>query len=132
MRSNALSRFGCRNSCPIDVALGMRLGLQIPLTRRHAVPGGYRMEKDRRLLDGIELEVFLFGGVPERPNPVYGRDGYENVVSRNTRSTVDECSFPRRKIQQRESPEEPILQTFVINFEEGTIEFGEFRPEGAS
>lgn len=38
------------------------------------------------LADIIELEVFLFGGVPERPEPVYGHDANDSVVSRTTRA----------------------------------------------
>ncbi|NQV28107.1 MAG: hypothetical protein HQ518_27460 [Rhodopirellula sp.] len=36
--------------------------------------------------DILELEVMLFGGVSERPEPVFGRDSYEHVLTRTTRS----------------------------------------------
>jgi|GEM_PF-4762527 len=39
-----------------------------------------------RVRDVLDLEVFLFGGVPERPDPVYGRDNNDHVLSRTTRA----------------------------------------------
>lgn len=39
----------------------------------------------------LDLEVFLFGGVPERPEPVYGRDANDHVQCRTTRS---QCAPP--------------------------------------
>jgi hypothetical protein len=41
-----------------------------------------------RIRDTLEVEVFLFGGVPERPEPVYGRDSHANVETRTTRSPI--------------------------------------------
>ena len=76
--------------------------------------------------DMIELEVFLFGGVPEIPNPVYGRDSYGNVHARLTRTGIG-------RSQRRGSPEtgresEILLQKIRIDSDAGTIEFGEFLP----
>ena len=41
-----------------------------------------------RVQDIIELEVCLFGGVPERPEPVYERDYHTYYEVRTTRTPI--------------------------------------------
>ena len=87
------------------------------------------MSDRQRIRDMIELEVFLFAGVPERPNPVYGRDSYANVRYRTTRAlAVQELSLAK----YTEGPPEDMLQKISINPETGKIEFGEYHPGGVS
>jgi hypothetical protein len=43
----------------------------------------------RNVRELVDLEVFLFQGVPERPNPVYGRDSFSSVASRMSREIVN-------------------------------------------
>lgn len=40
----------------------------------------------QRIIRMLKVEVYLFGGEPERPNPVYGNDAHQNVRVRNTRT----------------------------------------------
>ena len=41
--------------------------------------------ENARLRDIINLEAFLFRGVPERPTAVFGGDANDNVIVRQTR-----------------------------------------------
>lgn len=42
--------------------------------------------------DNRELELFLFGGVPETPDPVYERDFHSHSESRMTRKPMELAS----------------------------------------
>lgn len=50
-----------------------------------------------RLRDIINFEVFLFHGVPERPNPVFGRDANDSVTVRQSR----EHFLPNQQVAPR-------------------------------
>jgi len=77
----------------------------------------------QRLYDLVELEVFLFQGVPERPNPVYGRDSYANVHLRTTRSNIE-----NNQDQMKRSPAGHVLQSVSVDFPSGKILFSKFSP----
>lgn len=76
----------------------------------------------------IDTEVFLFGGMPERPNPVYGRDSHANVHCRMTRSTVEPQLTGVSRDPENARQEEIVLQEITVDVEAGTIEFGPFLP----
>lgn len=78
----------------------------------------------RRIEDMIELDVFLFGGVPEIPNPVYGRDAYASVQSRLTRSGLS-----GRRIEDKSRKFARTLQNITVNLKDDTLEFGKFIPD---
>jgi hypothetical protein len=81
----------------------------------------------QRVRDLIELEVFLFQGVPERPNPVYGRDSYASVHSRTSRANVEHCQDETQR-----SPVGHMLQRISVDFQSGEITFSSFIPSDAS
>jgi len=77
----------------------------------------------QRVHDLIELEVLLFQGVPERPNPVYGRDSYASVHSRNSRASAE-----HHQDEMQRSPAMHVLQRISVDFQSGKIEFSDFTP----
>ncbi|HUQ69289.1 MAG TPA: hypothetical protein VM165_07200 [Planctomycetaceae bacterium] len=68
--------------------------------------------------DMIELDVFLFGGVPELPDPIFGRDFLDYSQSRLTRSGVEDGSHSHKPLKLKP---EHILQKVIIDFQTGTI-----------
>lgn len=72
-----------------------------------------------RVADVLKLEVYLFGGVPERPEPVFGRDANASVLSRTTRSA------PSRAADVIQGTGEPLYDC-VINLD--TLEVTDAAP----
>lgn len=57
-----------------------------------------RMSMGSRLRSVLELEVFLFGGTAETPQPVYERDAHHNRENRLTRMEAPKhIRTPRRQ-----------------------------------
>ena len=81
------------------------------------------MADDRPLREFVELEVFLFGGMPELPNPVYGRDTYSHVHFRTSRSMaeVDDLDDSAICVQGTE------VQSIQVDAD-GRVTFSQFRP----
>ncbi len=75
-----------------------------------------------RIRDVLELEVLLFGGVPEKPEPVYGRDSHAHVQSRTTRTGIAPATMSTEDLQG------PVVENFTVNFETGEISYGEYVP----
>lgn len=71
--------------------------------------------------DMIDVEVFLFDGIPEQPNPVYGRDSYQSVLARRTRSEVE------RSLPAACEPSGELLQKITIDFDKDLIAFSAFK-----
>ena len=72
-----------------------------------------------RLRDIRELELYLFGGVPEVPEPMYERDVYDHADVRLTRSSVVGYGG-------RESEQDVVVGYMEVNIETGEIYFKEF------
>lgn len=81
------------------------------------------MPDSQRLRDMIELDVFLFQGVPERPNPVYGRDSFASVQSRTSREIVEGTPDVVARAAKGQ-----VVQVVTVNLVTGELSFGEFMP----
>ncbi len=83
-----------------------------------------------KVRDLIELEVFLFQSVPERPNPVYGRDSFANVISRTSREAVNGRGTTTGNVRD-DSSELDILGEMVIDYANRSISFSPFASEAS-
>jgi hypothetical protein len=83
------------------------------------------MSDPQRIRDMIEVEVFLFGGVPEFANPVYGHDAHRYVHSRLTRTGIDGGAPPAEEALLPPSGKHN-RQEIIIDHATGTIEFRTF------
>jgi hypothetical protein len=108
----AHSQFGC-----LANATG-RMGARI------VSEGGeeFGMPAPRKIRDILELEVFLFGGVPEIPDPVYGRDSFPRHDSRLTLSERE--SFERDSVVADDGECEVIAEYEIVVDDKGF----EYRP----
>ena len=74
-----------------------------------------------RVQDIIELEVFLFGGVPELPEPVYERDYHTYHEVRTTRNPIP-------PVRHRGAGGAPSLGYIEIDLDSDEMTFSEFVP----
>lgn len=81
------------------------------------------MSVRQRLIDMIDFEVFLFQGVPERPDPVFGRDSHSSVHLRHTRRNV-ETTENHANGEDNASNAGRVLQEMWIDPDSGDLVFG--------
>jgi len=82
------------------------------------------MSKPDRIRDIMELEVFLFGGVPEMPEPVYERDSHTHSQVRTTRTPIEASALPNNEANE-------VSMGYVeMDLATGELTFSRFVPPG--
>jgi hypothetical protein len=77
------------------------------------------MSLDLRLFDALMLDVHLFGGTPETPEPVYERDANSHSASRTTRAMVLDGTTDSSKLTG------PKIGRMEIDWDNGVVKLYE-------